>query len=105
MRRVRERVRDLVGTFVVEVGERQAWPFVTFCNNDPTPPVETRLYIDTDYSLAGAASLGDLMSLEVDTATVEDAALLLTFTGGAMLDISGVANATTSHDVWWLGSA
>lgn len=36
---------DLVGTFVVEVGERQARPFLTFCNNEPTPPIETRLCI------------------------------------------------------------
>lgn len=94
-----------VGTFVVEVGRRQAWPFLTFCNNDLTPPVETRLYIDTDWTVSGGG-LDDLMMLSVSgVARGDGAELSVTFTDGQVLTISGQPNAETTHDVWWLGSA
>ena len=36
---------NIVGCFATEVGERQAWPFLQFC--DPSSAQEARLYIDT----------------------------------------------------------
>jgi hypothetical protein len=44
-------VTELVGSFVVEIGIRQAWPFVGFCDNRPTRSRETRLYIDATWSI------------------------------------------------------
>jgi hypothetical protein len=94
----------LVGGFVVEVGSRQAWPFVGFCDNAPTPPVETRLYIDTDYEVVGVDGLPALMGLTVSSAGVGPGeSLAIVFAEGAKLVISGDANATTTGDVWWLG--
>ncbi len=40
-------VYALRGQFVVEVGVRLAWPFLTFCDDALPSPNETRLYIDT----------------------------------------------------------
>ena len=48
---------DLVGCFVVEVGVRQAWPFLTFCDNAPTPSVERRLYIESWIEVVPAAEI------------------------------------------------
>jgi hypothetical protein len=95
----------LVGTFVVEVGERQAWPFLTFCDNRTTPPTETRLYIDADWSVTGARGMGGLMMLTVQNASVRDGSLHVELSGGAALDVSGVPNQDTVGDVWWLESA
>jgi len=47
-------VEALRRQFVVEVGVRQAWPFLTFCEDGRTPPRETRLYIGTSFRLASA---------------------------------------------------
>ena len=44
-----DEVEPLRGQFVVEVGLRQAWPFLTLCDNAPTPPRETRVYIGTTF--------------------------------------------------------
>jgi hypothetical protein len=30
-------VEQLIGSFVVEIGFRQAWPFLGLCDNRPTP--------------------------------------------------------------------
>jgi hypothetical protein len=42
----------LNGRFVVEIGIRQAWPFVTLCDNRARPANEVRLYIDTVFDVA-----------------------------------------------------
>lgn len=45
--------------FVAEVGARQAWPFLTFCNNKADPARERRLYIDTAFRINDEQSLQD----------------------------------------------
>lgn len=109
---------DLVGLFVVEVGERQAWPFVQFCDNAPVTPREVRLYIDTRFEFhlhtgevhryvasdAGPAMLDllELNHLAVTNAAVETSGLCLTFDDGRMLKVAATAEPTTIGDVWWL---
>jgi hypothetical protein len=106
--------QELVGTFVVEIGERQAWPFMTFCDNDAIPSREARLYIDTGFTLNGALAwssghepavveLLPLNSLEVVAVDVNGAELSLTFSDDTRMVVSGVAAEWTTHDVWWLG--
>ena len=105
--------QELVGSFVVEVGERQAWPFMTFCDNEPTPSREIRLYIDTELTLNGsrvwsspedsvAVHLLSLNNLAVIAVDVKAAELSLTFDGGNLLVVAGVAAAWTTGDLWWL---
>ena len=48
-------ISELVGSFVVEIGVRQAWPFIGFCDNGPTRSRETRLYIDAPWSTGAVA--------------------------------------------------
>lgn len=106
--------QELVGTFVVEVGERQAWPFLTFCDNDATPSREVRLYIDTAFTLNGAlawssanepavAELLPLNSLAVVAVDVSGGELSVTFSDETRMVVSGAAAAWTTGDVWWLG--
>jgi hypothetical protein len=91
---------ELVDTFVVEVGQRQAWPFLTFCDNRSTPSREVRLYIDTDCTVNGSAAwlrLEGPVALEllpladhvVGNVRTQEAELSLTFTDGSELVISG----------------
>ena len=95
---------NLVGSFVVEVGERQAWPFLGFCDNRKTPATEVRLYIDADCEVVGGDGLADLMSLAVEGAEVaDDATLYLQFGEGRSLTVSGTARSDTVGDVWWFG--
>jgi hypothetical protein len=47
---------QIAGSFVVEVGFRQAWPFLGLCDNRPTPAQETRLYIDTSWTIEANVS-------------------------------------------------
>lgn len=71
----------LVGRFVTEVGVRQAWPFLTLCDNVATPSDEIRLCIDTAFNVSPArpaiavdetarwlSALGDVLNLTVDEA-------------------------------------
>jgi hypothetical protein len=98
---------ELVGLFVVEVGERQAWPFVQFCDNSPTPPREVRLYIDTDFEVCHASgadtSTEGLLALNMLAVTrvTEDDGLRVTFDNGSELTVSDAARPTTVGDVWW----
>jgi hypothetical protein len=105
---------DLVGWDVLEVGRRQAWPFL--CLGSPEPErAERRLFIDTDFCVAAPSGaqiegsaltrLDRLVLLLVTDVRVGGAGLYLRFDDGAELRISGEANATTTHDVWWLGRA
>jgi hypothetical protein len=114
---VADEVDALRGQFVVEVGVRQAWPFLTFCDNKLTPPLETRLYIHTTFHVGtGATVFGDgdpdaalAALLELNNRTVTDASvgdaseLRLTFDHGAVLSVDSEPSAFTSHDIWWLG--
>ena len=113
-----EDVSLLRGCFVTEIGVRQAWPFLTFCDNRTDPTHERRLYIDTAFRINDGQPLTDgdaeratiaLLSLNGLTVTAADVsashALTLTFNGGDdVLSVAGEAAAFTTHDVWWLTS-
>jgi hypothetical protein len=110
-------VTELVGCFVVEVGLRQAWPFIGFCDNRPTPAVERRLYIDADAEVSPASAgsafeteeslvqaMMALNGLTVETAAVDAThALRLSFNDGHALLVHGEARPDTTGDVWWFG--
>jgi hypothetical protein len=107
----------LVGRFVVEVGRRQAWPFLTLCDNRPEKSDEIRLYIDTAFEVApGPAysadgetsqllvAIGALENLTVVAAAVgEEGDLSLTFDNDRVLRVSGLAAAYTGGPPWWIG--
>ena len=108
----------LQGRFVTEVGVRQAWPFLTFCDNGTAPANEVRLYIDTTFRIdAGPVAFGDgdpepaaaaLLDLidravtDVQLATTNE--LIMTFDGGErVLVVAGESAHFTTGDIWWLG--
>ncbi|ANS78010.1 hypothetical protein SGUI_0614 [Serinicoccus hydrothermalis] len=108
-------VDQLVGAFVVEVGIRQAWPFLGFCDNREAPSKEARLYLDASWSIndergprSGATedwlvAADDLNGLTVSRATAEsDGRLRLDFTGGATLSISAEVASASSGEPWWM---
>jgi hypothetical protein len=106
---------DLQGAFVVEVGVRQAWPFLTFAW--PDQDAEYRLYIDTtfrvdDHDLAdgdperAASALLALNNTNVTEVVVgDDAELTLRFDSpvGGVLVVAGTTADFTTGDIWWLG--
>jgi hypothetical protein len=111
-----ERLR---GQFVVEVGVRQAWPFMTFYDPSATPALERRLYIDTTFTLQppGCRVFDDgdpgqavdaLLALNnrtvVDVEKNDRHDLTLRFDDDRILTISGTRTAFTTHDVWWLAA-
>lgn len=110
-------VTELVGCFVVEVGLRQAWPFVGFCDNRTTPASERRLYIDADAEISPVSTASSfateeslvsammaLNGLTVEAATVDAShALRLSFNDGHALLVHGEARPNTTGDVWWFG--
>jgi hypothetical protein len=111
------RIEKLRGRFVVEVGERQAWPFITLCDNRSPPATELRLYIDTAFRLEPGAhvyddgdthrAVGGLLDLNnrtvTDVETSEGNDLTLRFDGGERsLRIAGTGAGFTTHDTWWL---
>src|SRR3954464_15703185 len=49
-----DEVEALRAQFVVEVGVRQLWTFLTLCDNAHTPPRETRLYIGTTFRVGSS---------------------------------------------------
>lgn len=108
-------VDELVGAFVVEVGVRQAWPFLGFCDNREASSKEARLYLDTVWSIDGGparsaadthhwlTAVDDLNGLTVLKATAETGgALRLEFAGGAGLSISPETTSESSGEAWWL---
>ncbi|MDA0180113.1 hypothetical protein OJ997_07380 [Solirubrobacter phytolaccae] len=110
----------LVGQFVVEIGVRQVWPFLGFCDNRPTPSTEVRFYFDAPFSTSEPdwwltegdpdAGLPHLLELNGMTVTAveraEDRSLTIVFDDGdARLTVSGEPTAHTTGDVWWFGSA
>ena len=104
---------DLVGTFVVEVGVRQAWPFITFCDNGPTPPREARLYIGTSFAVNGVDSASPYdeetsicllplnMLLVASAEWKRGSPLTINFDDDSRLDISADPADWTTGDIWW----
>jgi hypothetical protein len=110
-------VEQIAGSFVVEIGFRQAWPFLGFCDNRPTPAQETRLYIDASWTIeanlstAGCANdditwltvATALNGTTIDTARVEDdGSLCLTTDSGIALVVSGEPEPQTVGEPWRL---
>jgi hypothetical protein len=80
----------LRGWDVLAVGQRQAWPFVTFAA--PTDERSERtLWIDTDFAVADGAG-HELVGT----------ALVIGFDDGSSLAVSNAPNARDSQG-WWLG--
>jgi hypothetical protein len=113
-----DEVEALRGQFVVEVGVRQAWPFLVFCDNAPTSPRETRLYIGTTFRVGSSPqsfadgdpdpAVGQL--LELNSRTVTDVAvgpgneLRLVFDGGQSTLTVDAIRRDCSNDIWWLAA-
>jgi hypothetical protein len=110
-------VEQIAGSFVVEIGFRQAWPFLGLCDNRPTPAQETRLYIDAFWTIEAtpstAGSANDditwltaataLNGTTVDTARVEDdGSLRLMTDSGIALVVSGEPEPHTIGEPWRL---
>jgi len=107
-------ISGLAGSFVVEIGIRQAWPFIGFCDNRPTRSRETCLYIDAAWSIAAAAvdDIEDderwlLTAARLNGANVvgayvgTDGALNVETDEGHTLVVSGEATARTVGEPWW----
>ena len=105
---------NLVDCFVIEVGMRQSWPFVVFCDNRQTPPTETRLYIDAQWTINETTDSGDsdgtswmISAVELNAATVRnvlldtDQNLRIETIDGDSLTVSGEASRTTVGPPWW----
>jgi hypothetical protein len=105
------------GSFVIEVGIRQAWPFLTFCHNGSTPPTEVRLYIESGIEVrppvkvaAGDALASQWQSLWALTDAVVSAVevnlggdLRINFESGQLLLVFGDQTAEASQPPWWFG--
>jgi hypothetical protein len=103
----------LVGWFVVEIGRRQAWPFLTLANLDTGR--ELRLYIDSTFAVQpGQARLKQhddeaLIALtaienqQITAVTTNEGELRLE-TDDATLILDSVGNDLTSHSPWWIGA-
>jgi hypothetical protein len=105
---------------VVEIGIRQAWPYVTFANHhDEATIPEVRLYIDSSFTVIPAPTdlgtgeegdeqlwllrLAEVLNLTVQDAAVDDNAnLIVTFHGNVCLRVSGHGASWTTQDSWWL---
>ncbi|WP_262285342.1 hypothetical protein [Micromonospora sp. MA102] len=106
---------ELAGCVVVEVGERQAWPFITFADGGSAPSREARLYLDSLWQVrvttgssralpasADVCRLLDLNSLTVERAQVSEAGdLEVCFVDGSNVTVSGAATADTAGEPWW----
>ncbi|MGW0506124.1 hypothetical protein [Micromonospora sp. NPDC003241] len=101
----------------MEVGVRQAWLFLGFCDNRPTPPQESRLYLDTDWCIEAASrtqgTAADDASwltaaLILHGATIagahvtDDGTLLLATTDQRSLIVTGHPEATPVGEPWWI---
>jgi hypothetical protein len=111
------RIEKLRGRFVVEIGARQAWPFITLCDTTSTPATEVRLYIDTAFRLdpgllvyddgdthravGGLLDLNNRTVTDVETSEAND--LTVRFDDGErILRIAGTGASFTTQDIWWL---
>ena len=105
----------LAGTFVVEVGIRQAWPFIGFCDDRGKKAREIRLYIDAPWSIGDTTGDTDsddkwLMSaLQINNCTVSNVLvdpefnLRIDLFNAPSLTVSGKPAATTAGEPWWVG--
>lgn len=106
--------RLLVDWGVVEIGLRQAWPFVGFTN--PSGNREVRLYIDSDISVLPAnarlnqdddravmQALCGMVGLHVTGVSASPETLEIHFTDTTVV-IDGAGNHFTVQSPWWLGS-
>ena len=108
---------ELIGSFVVEVGVRQAWPFLTFCDNRPTPHEERRLYIESGIEVTPPTEISSNNSLSTQWQALfvldglivsavdvsADADLRIQFATGESLVVFGEQDATASGEPWWIG--
>ena len=107
-------VNELVGCFVVEVGVRQAWPFMGFCDNRRTRSREARLYLDAPWSIdrvitddVNADEQWVCTATQLNSATIDgtwvdaDGGLHLATVDGHMLVVSGEPQANTVGEPWW----
>lgn len=101
-------IDDFAGCSVVEVGVRQAWPFITVY--DPNTDREARLYIDTPFTVNGVEATHDdewtVPLLEVTMLGIvaidrPGEALRILFNDQSELVLSGEGSAHTAGEVWW----
>ena len=109
----RMRVDALVGTWVVEVGIRQAWPFLVVA--DASSGAEVRLYLDAPWTLGASshdatedtawlvAAAGPNGQNVVEAQHESDGSLIVTTGEGVSLTVSGRAASYTTGEPWWLG--
>ncbi|WP_448058667.1 hypothetical protein [Cellulomonas hominis] len=106
----------LAGLTVVEVGCRQAWPFLALIEQDGER--EIRLYFDADVSVEGEGggvfsqedpglltALGQVLNCEVERAEVvaPTGVLRVSLSDGYALEVSGEGNSATTQAPWWFG--
>jgi len=103
----------LHGWDVLAVGQRQAWPFVTF--TEPTDQrCERTLWIDTDFAVADGAGrelegtalarLEPLILMSVSDVSAGGDELVIAFDDGSSLTVANAPNAPDSQG-WWIGSS
>lgn len=110
-------VDQIVGSFVVEIGVRQVWPFLGLCDNRPTPARETRLYIDTSWTVESLSSVSGAADDDVAWLTAaaglngqtiervrvdDDGTLRLATDAGISLIVSGEAEPYSVGEAWRL---
>ncbi|MEV6303668.1 hypothetical protein AB0M02_29955 [Actinoplanes sp. NPDC051861] len=108
-------LEQLAGCFVVEIGIRQAWPFLGICDSRPAQARETRLYIDAEWAIelitrttggadddrAWLTAAVVLNGRTVESARVEhDGCLRLATDSGHNLVISGQPQPYTVGEPW-----
>lgn len=106
-------MEQIAGSYVVEIGFRQAWPFLGLCDNRPADGAEeARLYIDAPWSIGAASGVADdditwllaavaLNGQTIETARVgDDGSLHLTADSGVTLTVSGEPDANTVGEPW-----
>ncbi|MGW7415777.1 hypothetical protein [Streptomyces sp. NPDC054863] len=110
-------MKDLPGKLVVEVGERQAWPFLTFLDTESRQEREIRLYLDSDWRITAPRDPGGprthtpdnplpdlalINNCHVVTATEHaDVSVDIVFDNDLTLRISGDGTENTVGEPWW----
>lgn len=111
-------VANLEGCFVVEVGVRQAWPFIVFCDNSQALSAETRLYIDAKWSVNETTGSPEsdhgkwlTSAVKLNNCTITnvlldaDHNLRIDTDYGDSLTVSGEPTPTTGGEPWWFAPA
>ena len=106
----------LSGLTVVEVGCRQAWPFLALIGEGGAR--EIRLYVDADVRVQGEgggvfhqedpgllAAFGQILNCAVERAEIVAPAgvLRVSLSDGYALEVSGHENSATTVAPWWFG--